>query len=73
MSKTIHDIKGLTIGNKIAIVIHNPDGNNTEISGICTGIQSIGEHETAGITIKGIPNWLWIEDNMSVTWGANNG
>jgi len=69
MSKTIHDIKGLAIGDKVAIVISNGDSPATSISGICTGIQALGDKENAGITIKGIPNWLWIEDNMVVTWG----
>ena len=69
MSKTIHDIKGLAIGDKVAIVIINGDSPSTSISGICTGIQALGDKENAGITIKGIPNWLWIEDNMSVAWG----
>ncbi|NBW16429.1 MAG: hypothetical protein EBR82_51455 [Caulobacteraceae bacterium] len=72
MSKTIHDIKGLAIGDKVAITISNPNDTTTCISGICTGIQALGEKENAGLTIKGIPNWIWIEDNMVVTWISDN-
>jgi len=67
MSKTIHDLKGLTIGDKIAIVINNDEATAT-ITGTLSGIQGIGEKDIAGLTIKGIPNWIWIEDNMTVTW-----
>ena len=67
MSKTISDLKGLNVGDKVAITISN-ENDATTITGKLAGIQGLGERELAGLTIKGIPNWIWIEDNMVVTW-----
>jgi hypothetical protein len=67
VSKTISDLKGLNVGDKVAITISN-ENDATTITGKLAGIQGLGERELAGLTIKGIPNWIWIEDNMVVTW-----
>lgn len=67
MSKTISDLKGLNVGDKVAITISD-ENDVTVITGKLAGIQGLGERELAGLTVKGIPNWIWIEDNMVVTW-----
>ena len=72
MSKTIHDVKGINIGNKIAITISNEDKTVTTVSGVLTGIQGIGESGYLGLQVKGLPQWIWIEDNMVVTWVSDN-
>lgn len=72
MSKTIHDVKGINIGNKIAITISNEDKTVTTVSGVLTGIQGIGESGYLGLQVKGLSQWIWIEDNMVVTWISDN-
>jgi len=67
VSKTISDLKGLNVGDKVAITISD-ENDVTVITGKLAGIQGLGERELAGLTVKGIPNWIWIEDNMVVTW-----
>ena len=71
MSKTIHDVQGINIGNKVAITIRNEDNTTSTVTGILVGIQGIGEAGYLGLQIKGLTQWIWIEDNMTVTWGEN--
>jgi imidazoleglycerol phosphate synthase glutamine amidotransferase subunit HisH len=66
----ISDLKGLTVGNKIAIVIRNQKTKSTEISGICSGIQIL-DNDSVGVTVTGLGQWIWLEKNMSVTWSDN--
>jgi len=66
----ISDVKGLTVGNKIAIVIRNEKSKSTEISGICSGIQIL-QNDCVGVTVTGLGQWIWLEKNMSVTWSDN--
>ena len=66
----ISDVKGLTVGNKIAIVIRNQSGRSTEVSGICSGIQVL-DSGSVGVTLYGLPQWIWLEKNMTVTWSDN--
>jgi hypothetical protein len=66
----ISDVKGLTVGNKVAIVIRNQSSKNTEVSGICSGVQVL-DSGSVGITLYGLTQWIWLEKNMSVTWSDN--
>ena len=66
----ISDVKGLTVGNKIAIVIRNDKLKSTEVSGICSGVQVL-DSGAVGVTLYGLPQWIWLEKNMTVTWSDN--
>jgi phosphoribosylformylglycinamidine (FGAM) synthase-like amidotransferase family enzyme len=66
----ISDVKGLTVGNKVAIVIRNQSNKSTEVSGICSGVQVL-DSGSVGITLYGLTQWIWLEKNMSVTWSDN--
>jgi hypothetical protein len=66
----ISDVKGLTVGNKIAIVIRNDKIKSTEVSGICSGVQVL-DSGSVGVTLHGLPQWIWLEKNMTVTWSDN--
>jgi ABC-type polysaccharide/polyol phosphate transport system ATPase subunit len=66
----ITDVKGLTVGNKIAIVIHNDKRKSTEVSGLLSGIQVL-DTGSVGVTLHGLTQWIWLENNMSVTWSDN--
>jgi hypothetical protein len=66
----ISDVKGLTVGNKIAIVIRNNSGRSTEVSGICSGVQVL-DSGAVGVTVNGLGQWIWLEKNMTVTWSDN--
>jgi hypothetical protein len=66
----ISDVKGLTVGNKIAIVIRNQTTKSTEVSGVCSGVQVL-DSGAVGVTLYGLPQWIWLEKNMSVTWSDN--
>jgi hypothetical protein len=66
----ISDLKGLTVGNKIAIVIHNDKRKSTEVSGICSGVQVL-DSGSVGVTLHGLTQWIWLENNMTVTWSDN--
>jgi len=66
----ISDVKGLTVGNKIAIVIRNDKIKSTEVSGVLSGIQVL-DSGSVGVTLYGFSQWLWLEKNMTVTWSDN--
>ena len=66
----ISDLKGLTVGNKIAIVIRNDKAKSTEVSGILSGIQVL-DSGSVGVTLYGLSQWVWLEKNMTVTWSDN--
>lgn len=65
--KTISDIKGLGIGDKAAVVIQNKGKKSTEVSGIVSGLTVLDSGQ-AGITFTGLTQWIWLDDNMTVTW-----
>jgi ABC-type polysaccharide/polyol phosphate transport system ATPase subunit len=66
----ITDVKGLTVGNKVAIVIRNQSSKSTEVSGICSGVQVL-DSGSVGVTLNGLSQWIWLEKNMTVTWSDN--
>ncbi len=66
----ISDLKGLTVGNKIAIVVRNDKVKSTEVSGILSGIQVL-DSGSVGVTLYGLSQWVWLEKNMTVTWSDN--
>jgi hypothetical protein len=66
----ISDLKGLTVGDNIAIVIRNDKMKSTEVSGICSGVQVL-DSGCVGVTLHGLTQWIWLENNMTVTWSDN--
>jgi hypothetical protein len=65
----ITDIQGIKVGDKVAIVINNPDKKSASVSGVLSGIQVLPS-EQVGLSIYGLGQWIWLEKNMSVTWSA---
>jgi hypothetical protein len=63
----LKDLSGLRVGDKVAIVINNTPGKNTEISGILTGINNWSEDKVC-LQIRDLPSWIYLEDNYTVTW-----
>jgi hypothetical protein len=68
----ITDLKGLTVGNKVAVIIRTSTKKTTAVSGILSGIQVL-DGGSVGITVEGLAQWIWLESNMTVTWGENIG
>lgn len=68
--KKITDLKGLSVGDKVAISIHNSDKKSTHVTGVLSGIQVL-DTGSVGLTVQGLSQWIWLEDNMTVTWGVN--
>lgn len=68
--KKITDLKGLSVGDKVAISIHNSDKKTTHVTGILSGLQVL-DNGSVGLTVQGLGQWIWLEDNMTVTWVAN--
>ena len=68
----ITDLKGLTVGNKVAVIIRTATKKTTAVSGILSGIQVL-DSGSVGITVEGLSQWIWLESNMTVTWGENIG
>jgi len=66
----ISDLKGLTVNNNIAIVIRNDKLKSTSVSGVLSGIQVL-DSGSVGVSIYGLPQWIWLEKNMTVTWSDN--
>jgi len=66
----LKDISGLKVGDKIAIVINRTEDKNTYISGICTGINNWNADKVA-LQIADLPQWIYLEDNYTVTWSSN--
>lgn len=66
----ISDLKGLTIGDNVAIVIRNDKIKSTSVSGVLSGIQVL-ESGGVGVTLHGLTQWVWLEKNMTVTWSSN--
>jgi hypothetical protein len=66
----ISDLKGLTVGNNIAIVIRNDKLKSTSVSGVLSGIQVL-DSGSVGVTLHGLTQWIWLEKNMTVTWSDN--
>ena len=67
MMKKITDLKGLSVGDKVAISINLKDSKATHVSGVLSGIQVL-ESGQVGLTVQGLTQWIWLEDNMAVTW-----
>lgn len=67
--KKITDLKGLSVGDKVAVSIHNDDKKTTHVSGVLSGIQVLASG-SVGLTVQGLGQWIWLEDNMTVTWVA---
>jgi len=65
--KKITDLKGLSVGDMVAISIHNSDKKTTHVTGVLSGIQVL-ETGSVGLTVQGLNQWMWLEDNMTVTW-----
>jgi len=68
----ISDLKGLTVGNKVAVVIRTATKKTTAVTGVLSGIQVL-DGGSVGITVEGLSQWIWLESNMTVTWGENIG
>jgi hypothetical protein len=68
--KKITDLKGLSVGDKVAVSIHGSGKSTTHITGVLSGIQVLGTG-SVGLTVHGLGQWIWLEDNMTVTWVAN--
>lgn len=68
--KKITDLKGLSVGDKVAISIHNSDKKSTHVTGVLSGIQVL-DTGSVGLTVQGLGQWIWLEDHMTVTWGVN--
>ena len=66
----ITDLKGLSVGDNIAIVIRNDKMKSTSVSGILSGIQVL-DSGSVGVTLHGLTQWIWLEGNMTVTWSDN--
>ena len=66
----ISDLKGLTVGDNIAIVIRNDKRKSTTVSGVLSGIQVL-DTGSVGVTLHGLSQWIWLENNMAVTWSEN--
>jgi len=66
----LKDITGLKVGDKVAIVINNKPKENTSISGVLTGISNWSEDKVA-LQIRDLPQWIYLEDNYTVTWISN--
>jgi multidrug resistance efflux pump len=66
----LKDIRGLKVGDKVAIVINNKPKENTSISGILVGINNWTEDKVA-LQIRDLPQWIYLEDNYTVTWSSN--
>ena len=66
----ISDLKGLTVGDNIAIVIRNDKMKSTLVLGVLSGIQVL-ESGAVGVTLHGLTQWVWLERNMTVTWSSN--
>ena len=66
----ITDLKGLSVGDNIAIVIRNDKMKSTSVSGILSGIQVL-DSGSVGVTLHGLTQWIWLERNMTVTWSNN--
>jgi hypothetical protein len=68
----ITDLKGLTVGNRIAVTIRTATKKTTAVTGVLSGIQVL-DSGSVGVTIEGLAQWIWLESNMTVTWGENIG
>ena len=68
----ITDLQGLTVGDRVAVVIRNETTKSTTVSGILSGITVL-DSGSVGITLYGLVQWIWLEKNMTVTWGENYG
>jgi len=68
----ITDLKGLTVGNKVVVVIRNDKKPISSVTGVLSGIQVL-DTGSVGITVHGLGQWIWLESNMTVTWGENIG
>lgn len=68
MGKTLADVKGINIDDKVAITINFTEGKSTTISGTLAGIQTLPTSGQVGLCVRGLVGWIWIEDNMVVTW-----
>ncbi|CAB5218506.1 hypothetical protein UFOVP219_26 [uncultured Caudovirales phage] len=66
----LKDLNGLKVGDKVAIVINHESGKNTSVSGVLTGISNWSEDKVA-LQIRDLPQWIYLEDNYSVTWSSN--
>jgi hypothetical protein len=66
----ISDLKGLTVGDNVAIVIRNDKMKSTSVSGVLSGIQVL-DNGSVGVTLHGLSQWIWLERNMTVTWSKN--
>lgn len=66
----LKDLSGLKVGDQVAIVINSESGKNTSVSGILTGISNWTEDKVA-LQIRDLPQWIYLEDNYSVTWISN--
>ena len=66
----LKDLKGLKVGDKVAIVINNKPKENTSIYGILVGINNWAEDKVA-LQIRDLPQWIYLEDNYTVTWISN--
>jgi hypothetical protein len=53
-------------------MIRNGSAKTTSVTGILSGIQLL-DGGSVGITITGLGQWIWLEKNMTVTWGENIG
>jgi multidrug resistance efflux pump len=67
----LKDIAGLKVGDKVAIVINSTDKNNTSVSGVLTGISNWTEDKVA-LQIRDLQQWIYLEDNCTVTWIGSN-
>lgn len=64
----ISDLPGIKLGDKVAIVIHTGEGKrSTQVSGLLSGIQTYADDKVA-LSITGLPQWIYLESNMTVTW-----
>jgi hypothetical protein len=69
MPKLQH-LRGLKVGDKVAITINRSENKNTYISGILKGINNWSEDKVA-LQIADLPQWIYLEDNYTVTWSSN--
>ena len=67
----LKDIAGLKVGDKVAIVINATAKDNTSVSGVLTGISNWTEDKVA-LQIRDLPQWIYLEDNCTVTWIGSN-
>lgn len=66
----LKDLSNLKVGDKVAIVINNTPGKNTELAGVLTGINNWSDDKVA-LQIRDLPFWIYLEDNFTVTWVSN--